>query len=224
MLTPSERITLLKEISRRLSGEDWPLIDITLSQFKLPISETWQSGDKEAYVLSMAKDARDQALVDLGQHVGFQFDNMPKPGIDPPFWRKGMFRIFLSIYPQKRFLLQNFKKPFLTLVSHRSLPTVILNLHLSGKDKLKLLFQPQIHLWRFYIQTSTQATGLIKKSVSLWGGAFPYLQCALVKILMALSVVSKHLQVKTNCHLRYAANSSMPIKLINKPSKRWPKF
>ena len=35
-LTPSDRITLIKEIGQRLTGEEWPLIDVTLKQFALP--------------------------------------------------------------------------------------------------------------------------------------------------------------------------------------------
>jgi nucleoside 2-deoxyribosyltransferase len=95
MLTPSERITLLKEISERLASEDWSLIDLTLSQFKLPTSEVWQ-GTNTAYVLHMAKDASDETLVALAQHVGFSFAEAPKAGVDPPFWRKRMFRLFVS--------------------------------------------------------------------------------------------------------------------------------
>jgi len=46
-LSASKRISLLKEISDRLQMEEWPLIDLTLSQFGLPTSEEWQ-GNKNA--------------------------------------------------------------------------------------------------------------------------------------------------------------------------------
>ena len=48
-LTPSERITLMKEVSRRLAAEEYPLIDITLKQFSLPWSNEWE-GTREEYV------------------------------------------------------------------------------------------------------------------------------------------------------------------------------
>ena len=53
-LSASKRISLLKEISNRLQMEDWPLIDLTLSQFGLPIADEWH-GDKSAYVMQMCK-------------------------------------------------------------------------------------------------------------------------------------------------------------------------
>lgn len=94
-LSASKRISLLKEIGNRLQVEDWPLIDLTLSPFSLPTSETWQ-GDKYAYVLEMCKAAPDDTLTELSQHVGYILEEVPKPGIDPPFWRKRMFRLFIS--------------------------------------------------------------------------------------------------------------------------------
>lgn len=93
-LGTSQRIELIKEISRRLSVEEWPLIDVTLRQFSLPWSDEWQ-GNKDAYILNMTETASDQALVDLASHVGFRFEEA-SPGIDPPFWRQGMLRVFLS--------------------------------------------------------------------------------------------------------------------------------
>lgn len=94
-LPATQRITLIKEIADRLQIEEWPLIDITLSQFKLPTSETW-NGNKLTYVLDMVKSASDESLIELAQHVGYLVEEVTKPGIDPPFWRKRMFRLFIS--------------------------------------------------------------------------------------------------------------------------------
>jgi hypothetical protein len=44
----------------------------------------------------MCKKASDKVLIELAQHVGFLLEEVPKPGIDPPFWRKRMFRLFVS--------------------------------------------------------------------------------------------------------------------------------
>lgn len=85
----------MKEIATRLAAEEWPLIDVTLKQFLLPWSNEW-SGTKEAYVLAMIEAAADQSLIDLAQHVGFQFEKATPPRLDPPFWRKGMLRLFVS--------------------------------------------------------------------------------------------------------------------------------
>jgi hypothetical protein len=93
-LTRSQRIHLMREIAARLGTEDYSLIDVTLRQFSLPVSDEW-SGGKDAYVLRMIEKADDDSLVELGQHVGFHTET-PSQGIDPPFWRKGMFRLFVS--------------------------------------------------------------------------------------------------------------------------------
>lgn len=64
-LSASKRITLLKEISVRLQMEEWPLIDLTLSQFGIPTTDEWQGGSKNAYVIEMSKGADDN--VDAGR-------------------------------------------------------------------------------------------------------------------------------------------------------------
>lgn len=94
-LTPSERVTLMKEISARLGAENWPLIDITLKQFSLPWSDQW-NGTSDAYVLAMIESADDDSLIELAQHVGFQFEQAAPLRVDPSFWRKGMFRLFVT--------------------------------------------------------------------------------------------------------------------------------
>jgi nucleoside 2-deoxyribosyltransferase len=92
---------LIKGIATRLGTEDWPLIDVTLKQFSLPWSDEWR-GSKDAYVLHMVGEAPDQSLIDLAQHVGFPFEEIPAPRVDPPFWRKGMLRLFVSHLATKR--------------------------------------------------------------------------------------------------------------------------
>lgn len=94
-LSPSQRIALIKEIAGRLATEEWPLIDVTLKQFSLPWSDEWR-GTTEAYVLHMVEEAPDQALIELAQHVGFQFEEVATPRVEPPFWRKGMLRLFVT--------------------------------------------------------------------------------------------------------------------------------
>jgi TIR domain len=93
-LSRSKRIHLMREIAARLGTEDYSLIDVTLRQFSLPVSDEW-SESKSAYVLRMIEGADDDSLVELAQHVGSNAEALPQ-GIDPPFWRKGMFRLFVS--------------------------------------------------------------------------------------------------------------------------------
>ncbi len=94
-LSPSRRILLMKEIANRLGAEKWPLIDVTLKQFSLPWSDEWR-GTSEEYVLRMIGEASDEQLIGLAQHVGFQFEEVTVPRVEPPFWRKGMLRVFVS--------------------------------------------------------------------------------------------------------------------------------
>ncbi|WP_421718146.1 toll/interleukin-1 receptor domain-containing protein [Algiphilus sp.] len=93
-MTPSQRVKAIAEIAKRLSPESWALIDLTLTQFGLPSSDTW-SGNSESYVLHMLSAASDSQLRDLSHHVGFEFES-PASLIDPPFWKPGHFRVFLS--------------------------------------------------------------------------------------------------------------------------------
>ena len=93
-LDRSDRIKIIAEASRRLASEEWPLIDLTLSQFGLPTTDSW-SGGKDAYVIEMISKAPDDVLIALAHHIGFAV-SAPAPGIDPPFWKDGVVRVFLS--------------------------------------------------------------------------------------------------------------------------------
>jgi len=55
-LTPSQRVTLIKEIGERLGKESWSLVDITLQQFGVRTADEW-NGTLEGYVLRMVQDA-----------------------------------------------------------------------------------------------------------------------------------------------------------------------
>jgi len=95
LLTPSQRVTSMKEIANRLSGEPWAPIDLTLKQFDLPISDSW-SGDTSSYVMQMIENAPDRTLIELSQHLGFDLKASRISNIEPDFWGDGMFRLFIS--------------------------------------------------------------------------------------------------------------------------------
>jgi hypothetical protein len=78
-----------------LSAETWVLIDATLNAFSIRTTDTW-SGSSEGYVLRMIQNASEKALIDLAQHVGFQFEQPAPLRVDPQFWRKGLLRLFIS--------------------------------------------------------------------------------------------------------------------------------
>jgi hypothetical protein len=85
----------MKAIAQRLGSEQWALIDLTLKQFALPWSNDW-GGQSDAYVMAMIEKAPDKALHELAQHLGFSLDVSTSSHIEPAFWRKGMFRLFIS--------------------------------------------------------------------------------------------------------------------------------
>lgn len=85
----------MKEIATRLGAERYSLIDLTLKQFAIRISDSW-SGDRDAYVLAMIEKTSDQTLLELAQHLGFILEALASSHIEPAFWRKGMFRLFIS--------------------------------------------------------------------------------------------------------------------------------
>ncbi len=91
----------MKEIAARLANEEWPLVDVTLKQFDLPWTDNW-GGSRYAYILEMIEKASDEQLIDLAQHVGFQLKDVTPPRVEPPFWRKGMFRLFVSHLASER--------------------------------------------------------------------------------------------------------------------------
>lgn len=93
-LEPSDRVRLIRDITNRLEAEEWHFIDFTLSQFSAPIRDDWQ-GTKSAYILNMLSFAEDEVIIKLARHVDLDFD-ISQPAVQPNFWRKGYFRLFVS--------------------------------------------------------------------------------------------------------------------------------
>ena len=93
-LNPSERIKIISEACRRLAIEEWPLIDLTLTQFGLPTTDSW-SGGKEDYIIKSASDAPDDILISLAHHIGFEVSS-PETGVEPPFWKDNFVKVFIS--------------------------------------------------------------------------------------------------------------------------------
>lgn len=93
-LRASDRIKVIREIARLLAPEEWSLIDLTLRQFYLPATDQWQ-GEKGDYVVEMISDAKDDTLIELASHLGYELER-ERSAIEPSFWRTGYFRLFLS--------------------------------------------------------------------------------------------------------------------------------
>ncbi len=61
----------------------------------MPVSDQWGS-TKPSYVLTMIEGASDSSLVELGNHLGFELTQPGIPKIEPSFWEKGKFKLFIS--------------------------------------------------------------------------------------------------------------------------------
>lgn len=155
MLTPSQRILLLKEISSRLQQEEWPLVDVTLSQFKLSVSDSW-NGDKNSYILEMTKGASDATLIELAQHVGFLLADPPVPGVEPPFWRQRMFRLFVTHLAAHKVFAAELQQELLgfgitAFVAHNDIEPTLewqaqIETALSTAHALVAILHPQFHV------------------------------------------------------------------------------
>jgi hypothetical protein len=95
-LTPSQRIKILREVSNQLGDQEWPEIDLVLTQFRLPTENRW-NGSKAAYVLEMANGATDEVLNGLAEHFELPAAVTGAPAIShPSFWKEGTFKVFIS--------------------------------------------------------------------------------------------------------------------------------
>lgn len=154
MLSTSQRLNLIKEITTRLAPEDWTLIDITLDQFRLPTSERWE-GDKTAYVLHMIKGAADPTLLELAQHVGAKTPDAPRTRIDPPFWQANMFRLFVSHLSSEKVFAAELQGSLLkygisAFVAHNDIEPTLewqaqIESALATADSLLALLHPNFH-------------------------------------------------------------------------------
>ena len=157
-LTTSEKINLIREITNRLADESWPIIDLTLKSFELPISDTWQ-GDKLAYLLQMISQASDTVLAALGNHVGLTLGNSQHHGVEPAFWKKSRLKMFISHLATHKIQASEIQialnnRGISSFVAHSDIePTqewqTQIEVALSTCDVLIALLQPDFHasLW-----------------------------------------------------------------------------
>jgi nucleoside 2-deoxyribosyltransferase len=92
-LTASQRVSLIKEIVKRLSVENYSVIDMTLGEFKLPINDSW-SGGTDSYIMQMVKGQDDAKLLGVAKHLGYSIETPSY--LEPTFWEEGKLKVFLS--------------------------------------------------------------------------------------------------------------------------------
>lgn len=95
-MNTSQRINYIKDIAYKLDAEEWPIIDLTLKQFKLPWSEIWD-GTKQSYIFDMLENATDEDIEHLAQHLGLSNNTEIKPiRHESNLWQARRFRLFIS--------------------------------------------------------------------------------------------------------------------------------
>ena len=96
-MTPSERLKIIKEISRKLSQEEWRYVNVVLRQFNIQTMnpDDYYDGLFE-YVADMVEEAPDQTLIELAQHLEIPLSDTPSSIPTPEFWGKEKFKLFLS--------------------------------------------------------------------------------------------------------------------------------
>jgi hypothetical protein len=99
-MTPGERVTVITKIASAISARSWTEIDLTLDQFGLSTSDSWQ-GDEYSYVVEQIKRAEDAKLLELHDYLFPAEATTPLP--DTPreedsggIWEGGYFRLFIS--------------------------------------------------------------------------------------------------------------------------------
>jgi hypothetical protein len=183
LLSPSQRIKLISEISKRLATESWSLIDLTLKQFKLPWTDNWQ-GEKDSYIVNMTEEASDETLVELGSHLGFELSVSTVSTVEPKFWSKGYFRIFishLSVYQELAGQIQDALGKFgiTAFVAHKDVePTTEwqneIETALATADALIALLHPNFHESKWTDQEVGYAMGRAIPTFAVRLGQDPY--------------------------------------------------
>lgn len=93
-MKPGERIHLIREVSERMSQEEWPMIDLILRQFDLPTSDMW-NGSNTSYIIQMLDRAPDETLKELAGYFGIG-GARAQPTNSPDFWEDNFYRLFIS--------------------------------------------------------------------------------------------------------------------------------
>lgn len=183
-LTASARIKLLTVVANHLTAEEWPIIDLTLSQFGLPTADSW-SGTKNGYIIQMAKDADDETVTGLAEHCGIPVEHgVVQPNVQAVFWKADYFRLFLShLATHKKFtseLQQALERYGITaFVAHKDInPTAEwqneIELALSTCDALVALLHPGFHESKWTDQEIGFVMGRAMPVFSVTLGETPY--------------------------------------------------
>lgn len=180
--TPSERINLIQEISKKTKDIDWPIIDLTLRQFGLPTTDQWE-GNKEGYVMNMIDSADDETLSQLAYHLSGN-ENNDKSSTTIEFWQPGQYKLFLSHVSEHKIMAAELKEKLSsfhisTFVAHEDIsPTkewqTEIELALDTMDCLVALVTEDFHSSLWTDQELGMAIGKGKLVIPINCGCSPY--------------------------------------------------
>jgi len=151
-LTSSERVTLIKEIADRMKGENWAVVDLTLSEFGLPTQDQW-NGNTGSYVMKMVQGASESILVELARHLGLELPG--QRNLPPPPAPRHLLRVFISHLATEKLYASALQKALLaysieSFVAHSDIePTAewqnVIETELKTCDALIALLHPDFH-------------------------------------------------------------------------------
>ncbi|HVA97436.1 MAG TPA: toll/interleukin-1 receptor domain-containing protein [Bacteroidia bacterium] len=93
-MTPSEKLNLIKKISKELDKEDPEWINLTLKQFKITIKDVDYHSFID-YITKQIQNVDDDKLIDLASHLKIKVQKKVTE-IKPTYWKDGFFRLFIS--------------------------------------------------------------------------------------------------------------------------------
>lgn len=94
----SDRLKLMHQISTRLGSEDFDIINLTLEQFKMPVSRATRLSPQN-YILRQIRRAGDDDLSEIAHHLNIE---IPGGSAEPTFWKEGNVRLFISHLAKKK--------------------------------------------------------------------------------------------------------------------------
>ena len=153
-LSTSDRVNLIKEISNRLSSENWSIVDLTLKAFGLNVENSW-NGDVPSYIVSSIENAPSATLLEIASHLGYSVGTGEHHNIEPPFWKKSRLRMFISHLAAHKLQASNLQQALndrgiSSFVAHEDIEPakewqVQIELALATCDILVALLHPEFH-------------------------------------------------------------------------------
>jgi hypothetical protein len=100
IMKATQRLKLMRQIALKLGEEDKSIINLTLEQFRLPVSRSYRIESFE-YILRQIATAKNEVLLDLAHHLDVPVVHA-RAGDNATFWKDGSVRLFISHLARKK--------------------------------------------------------------------------------------------------------------------------